>query len=213
MVRASLAAQGKSLDCSRHDTREFLQAGFSTMDISNVISNVAQKFIEDGYGMVEQTWRDVAEIRSVVDFKANTAVRLNQSDLLQALGKGGEIEHGTLSDETRTVQASTKALMIGITRQDLINDDLGVLSEVPRKLGWAAARTFNTDFWAALEAAVAANFTVGNGNYTTGALTLTTLAAAEALFLQHANSIWSWPLIFPTSLRSLCANILQQRKD
>jgi hypothetical protein len=78
--------------------------------------------------------------------------------------------------------------MIGITRQDIINDDLGVLSEVPRKLGWAAARTFNTDFWAALEAAVAANFTTGNGNKTTGALTLTTLAVAEALFLKLTDS-------------------------
>jgi len=107
------------------------------------------------------------------------------STLLKALAPNGEIQHGVLGDETRTIQADTKALMLAVTRKDLINDDLGVLSDTPRRLGFAAARTFNTDFWAALEAAVSANFPSNSNykNYTTGALTLTTLAAAEALFL------------------------------
>ena len=184
LIRAGLARSGKVLEVTRHDTREFLQAAFSTRDIANVLSNVANKFIAAGYGTVEQTWRKVAAVRPVVDFKANTGVRLVMSNLLQALAPSGEIQHGSLSDETRTVQADTKALMIGVSRKDIINDDLGVLSDIPSKLGYAAARTFNTDFWAAFEAAVAANFDDStNLNQTTGALTIATMGAAEALYL------------------------------
>jgi hypothetical protein len=185
LVKAAMAASGKVLEHSRHETREFLQAAFSTRDIANVLSNVANKFIREGYGTVENTWREVSAIRPVVDFKANTGVRLVMANLLKNLGPGGEIEHGQLSDETRTVQADTKALMLGISRKDIINDDLSVLSDIPRRLGYAAARTFNTDFWTVFEAAVAANFETGGtkANQTTGALTTTTLAAAEKLFL------------------------------
>jgi hypothetical protein len=171
------------LEYSRHETREFLQAAFSTRDIANVLSNVANKFVNEGYGAVEQTWRLISAVRPVVDFKANTGVRLIMSNLLQALGNDGKIQHGALSDEVRTVQADTKALMLAVTRKDIINDDLGVLSDIPRRLGFAAARTFNTDFWAAFEAAVATAFTSAHANTTTGALTITTLGTAEALFL------------------------------
>ena len=182
LVRVACALAGKSLDYSRHQTREFLQAAFSTRDIANVLAATANKFILEGYGSVEQTWRLISAIRPVVDFKANTGVRLVMSNLLQALAPDGEIQHGTLSDETRTVTADTKALMLGITRKDIINDDLAVLTDLPRRLGYAAARTFNVDFWAVLEAAVATAFTGDHANTTTGALTSTTLAVAEAMF-------------------------------
>jgi len=183
LVRAGLAISGKTLDSSRHQTRDFLQAAFSTRDIANILSNLANKFILEGYGTVEETWRAIASIRPVVDFKVNTGSRLIMTNLLQAMGPGGEISHGALSDDTRTVQADTKALMLGITRKDIINDDLNALSDLPRRLGYAAARTFNTDFWAALTAAVAAAFTGGHANTTTGALTMATLTVAERLFM------------------------------
>ena len=183
LVRVACNAAGKSLDYSRHETRDFLQAAFSTRDIADVVAATANKFILEGYGTVEDTWRKVASIRPVVDFKANTGVRLVMTDLLQSLAPSGEIQHGSLSDDTRTVTADTKALMLAVTRKDIINDDLGVLTDLPRRLGYAAARTFNTDFWAAFEAAVAAGFTEARGNYTSGALTSTTMAAAEALYL------------------------------
>jgi hypothetical protein len=190
LVRASLMAEGKSLDVTRHDTKAFIQAAFSSADIANVISASANKFVREGYGTVEQAWREVSNVRSVVDFKANTGVRLIMSNLLKALAPNGDIQHASISDETRTIQAGTKALMLTISRQDIINDDLGVLSDLPRRLGYASARTLNTDFWAAFKAALAANFSASapKSNQTTGALTTTSLAAAEALFLALKDS-------------------------
>jgi hypothetical protein len=190
LVRMACALAGKPLEYTRHQTREFLQAAFSTADISNVVSAVANKFILEGYGSVETTWRLVSSIRPVVDFKANTGVRLVMANLLQALAPNGEIKHGAISDDARTVTADTKALMLGITRKDIINDDLAVLTDLPRRLGYAAARTFNTDFWATFTAAVAANFSASAPklNQTTGALTSTTLAAAEALYLAQTDA-------------------------
>ncbi len=185
-IQAALATAGKSLTVNRHQTAEFLKAAFSTRNIANILSNVANKFVLQGYGTVEQAWREVAFRRSVVDFKTHTGVRLILGDLLKELGPNGEIKHGSLSDETRSIAADTKALMLSITRKDIINDDLGVLSDLPVRFGFAAGRTFNKDFWAALVAA-AGNFSAAAGAKpknltTTTALSIAGVTAAELLF-------------------------------
>jgi len=191
LVNASLAIEGKRLDCSRHDTRGFLQAAFSTRNIANVLSNLANKFIMAGYGEIEQAWREIANIRSVVDFKTNTGNRLIMSNLLKSLAAGGEIEHGKLSDETRTIKADTKALMLGVTRQDIINDDLNALTEIPFKLGQAAAMTLNQDFWTEFESDTNTRFTTSGdiiNRQTGGALSMANLTTAQTLFRKMKNS-------------------------
>ena len=154
-----------------------LRAAFSNADIPNVLSNVAHKFALAGFGAVGEDWRKVSRAVPVTDFKAVKGVRLVMGGLLKPLAKGGELRHVDLSDEARSIQAATKGSIIGITREDLINDDLGVLSMIPERFGQMAGRTINRDVFAALTALPASAF----GANTTGALSLDTLASAYAL--------------------------------
>ena len=154
-----------------------LRAAFSNADIPNVLSNVAHKFALAGFGAVGEDWRKVSRSVPVTDFKAVKGVRLVMGGLLKPLAKGGELRHVDLSDEARSIQAATKGSIIGITREDLINDDLGVLSTIPERFGHMAGRTINRDVFAALTALSASDF----GANTTGALSLDTLASAYAL--------------------------------
>ena len=154
-----------------------LRAAFSNADIPNVLSNVAHKFALVGFGAVGEDWRKVSRAIPVTDFKAVKGVRLVMGGLLQPLAKGGELRHVDLSDEARTIQAATKGSIVGITREDLINDDLGVLAAVPERFGQMAGRTINRDVFAALTALKASDF----GANTTGALSLDTLATAYGL--------------------------------
>lgn len=182
LIRATCAAEGKPLNASRHEPFEMVKAAFSTANFANILSNVQNKFILQGFFPIEQAWREISYVRNVKDFKPNTGVRFVMATLLKALAPTGEIQHGVMSDEARTVQADTKALMLSITRKDLINDDLGILSEAPMALGQNSALTFNVDFWAAFKAAVATMFTSGHKNTTTGPLTAATLTIARNLF-------------------------------
>ncbi len=153
-----------------------IRAAFSSADIPNVLSNVAHKFVLAGFGAVGDEWRQISRAVPVVDFKAVKGVRLVMGGLLKALSKGGELKHVDLSDEARSVQAATKGSIIGITREDLINDDLGVLALIPERFGQMAGRTINKDVFGSLS-------TTGSdyGANTSGALTLDNLAAAYAL--------------------------------
>ena len=161
-----------------------LKAAFSTADIPNVLSNVAHKFVLAGFGAVGDEWRKISRAVPVVDFKAVKGVRLVMGGLLKSLAKGGELQHVDLSDEPRTIQAATKGSIVGITREDLINDDLGVLSLIPERFGQMAGRTINKDVFGALS-------TTGSdyGANTSGALAVATLATAYglALAIKDAN--------------------------
>jgi hypothetical protein len=177
---------------SFRDTRAILQhafapqvqAGFSSVDISGILSNVANKFLLEGFFLVEKVWRNICGVRSVRDFKQITSYRLTGSDQYEKVGPDGELKHGTLGNESYTNQADTYGLMLQITRQDIINDDLGAITTVPRKLGRGAGLKINDVFWTAF-LDNATFFTVARGNYLSGAgsaLGIDGLTDAEVAF-------------------------------
>ena len=153
-----------------------LRAAFSNAVIPNVLSNVAHKFVMAGFGAVGDDWRKVSRPVSVVDFKEIKGVRLVMGGVLKPLGKGGELQHVDLSDDARALKAATKGSIVGITREDLVNDDLSVLSLVPERFGQMAGRTINKDVFGKIST-TASDY----GANTTGALALDALAAAYAL--------------------------------
>jgi hypothetical protein len=124
-----------------------IEAEFSTVDIGGILSNVANKFLLDGFFSVERTWRNVCAVRNVSDFKTVTSYRLIGKDQYELVAPGGEIKHGTLGNETYSNRADTYGLMLSIDRRDVINDDLGAITTVPQKLGRGSGLKINDVFW------------------------------------------------------------------
>lgn len=143
--------------------------GFSTISLPGILSNVANKFLIQGFTSVEEGWRDIARVRSVRDFKQTTSYTLSGAFGYEKMGPGGELKHATPTETSYTNRAETYGKMFAITRQDLINDDLGALTEVPMRLGRGAATKFNEVFWTEFLAGVTAFFATGNGNVISGA--------------------------------------------
>ena len=125
-----------------------LEAGFSTVDIGGILSNVANKFLLEGFFSVERTWRNICASRNVSDFKTVTSYRLIGTDQYEQVAPGGELKHGTLGNEIYTNKADTYGLMLSVDRRDIINDDLGAITTVPRKLGRGSGLKINDVFWA-----------------------------------------------------------------
>ncbi len=57
-----------------------IEAGLSTIDIGGILSNVANKFLLEGFFSVERTWRNITAVRNVSDFKTVTSYRLVGKD-------------------------------------------------------------------------------------------------------------------------------------
>lgn len=196
-------------------------SGFSTLDIGNVTSATANKFIHRGWNMIDQAALKIAKIQPVNDFKTATTVSLTDSVIYEKVGPAGEIKHGTLSDLTYTNKADTYAKMLAITRQDIINDDLGALTDVPTKLGSGAMKKLNDIFWTEFLLQVSLSFFAsGNANINTGVATMTTggLAATETIFMNQTNPDGS-PLglqpkliVVPTALHTAARTLMNSER-
>jgi hypothetical protein len=137
-----------------------ISAEFSSISFPVALSNVMNKFMLDGYTSVDpnhadpvnktQAWKHFARVTSVQDFKPHYRVRMVASLLLQRLLKGGEIQHGTAGEQSYMLTADTKAIMLGLTRKDLINDDMSILSSLPTHFGIGSAQTVANDIYACL---------------------------------------------------------------
>lgn len=175
----------------RGNEGDILRAAFSTEDIAGILSNVANKFLLEGWTMVEDTWKQIAAVRPVNDFKQVTSYRLTGDQMYEVVAPDGELKHGKLANESFTNQANTYGKMMAITRQDQINDDLGALTAVPRMLGRGGALKFNLVFWTAFMNN-ATFFVAGNNNYQVGTpgtvLSIDSLTAAELLFLNQVDT-------------------------
>lgn len=187
-------------------------AGLSTINIGGILSNVANKFLLQGFMGVEQVWRQIAAIASVRDFKQVTSYRLTGSEMYKKISPGGEIRHGDLGEETFTNQAETYGLMLSVSRTNIINDDLGAITSVPKKLGRGAGLKINDVFWAEF-LDDASFFSVGNENLLSDALDIDGVGAAEQAFFEmedpEGNPLGVVPkiLLVPPALNSVAKEI------
>ena len=194
-----------------------LEAGFSTVDIGGILSNVANKFLLEGFFAVERTWRNICAVRNVSDFKTVTSYRLIGKDQYEQVAPGGELKHGTLGNETYTNRADTYGLLLSIDRRDIINDDLGAITTVPRKLGRGSGLKINDVFWATF-LNNSAFFSADNKNLLAGTdtvLGIDGLTKAEVAFMDLTDSdgkpigIMPAILLVPTSLSAMATQLFK----
>src|SRR5690606_37595196 len=86
----------------RHAFGRGIEASFSSIDIGGILSNVANKFLLEGFFSVERVWRNICAVRNVSDFKTVTSYRLIGKDQYELVEPGGELKHGTLGNEQFT---------------------------------------------------------------------------------------------------------------
>jgi phage major head subunit gpT-like protein len=144
-----------------------LRAAFATHNISNILAATYGKYLLSGFEAVESVWEQISLVRPLNDLKAATGVRLDGGFVFDEVGNDGKLKSADAGDAARTLQAKTYGRMSSITRTDIINDDLGALTAVPRRLGRGAALKFNQVFWAAFEASNSSYFqgaVAGAGN-------------------------------------------------
>jgi hypothetical protein len=192
---------------------------FSTVSIPNVLAATANKFLREGWDAVDMTPMAIAAVRPVRDFKQITTVSLTGHLMFEELGASGEIKHGEIADMTYTNQADTYARMLAITRKDIINDDLGALTSVPRRLGRGGALKLNDIFWTTFLDNTSF-FASGNSNVNTGVADMTVggIEATETIFLDQTDpdskplGVQPNILLVPTAIKAAALSLMASER-
>ena len=155
----------------------------STSDFPVLLEEVINKTLRGAYATQADTWRRFCAVGTVSDFKVNRRYRLGSFSNIDAINENGEFKNKAIPDgEKSTIQVATKGNIINLTRQMVINDDLGAFVGLAASLGRAAKRTVEADVYALL----AQNSGAGPTMADTGILFNTTAITTAG---GHANRV------------------------
>lgn len=164
VARASLARAG--VKCEGLDKMQIVGLAFtqSTSDFPILLENVLHKTLQQAYALAPDTWSRFCAIGSVSDFRAHKRYRTGSIGNLDTLTELGEFKHKVIPDgEADSVTASTRGNIITISRQGIINDDLGAFTGLASSLGRAARRTIEAAVYARLAENSGAGPTLSDG--------------------------------------------------
>ncbi len=127
------------------DAEVITRAGLhATGDLSNLLGTLAGKVLAASYQSAPSGLKTVCRRGAPHnDFKGRNVLRRGELPTLETVAEGGEITRGTITDGKNSYSIVTKAKIFAITRQALVNDDLGAFADVAAGWGSAAAETEN----------------------------------------------------------------------
>jgi len=164
----------------------------SNSDFPALLGDAANRAVLRGYQEVEEQFDQFTRPVNLSDFKPTNLVGLGAFSNLDIVPEGGEYKYGTFSEQAQSARLVTFGKLFSITRQAVINDDLGVFNDVPRKMGQAAKRTIANAVYQLLLSNPTlkdghALFSAEHGNLLPGAIISTTSVDAmqSAMALQE----------------------------
>lgn len=184
-------------------------SGNAMVSLGGILGNVANKSLLKAYKAVDSIIHDIAARATNSDFKAHTRYRLTGNAMLEEVGADGQIKTFNLGEESYSNKLKTVAKMVQLSRQMMINDDLGAFLELPRILGRGAALRLNKSVFELLLANPGNFFSTANKNLITGAgsaLSIEALSAAEKLFLDLVDKEGDPVMVTPKTLLTSTAN-------
>lgn len=140
MAIESLGRQGISTRGMSAD-EIFTRAAHTSSDFPLVMSNATNKVALDTYKAAESPLKSLCRQRTLPNFKESSAIRLGDMGRLEPLNEAGEIKATSRAETGETMKLETFARGLTVTRELLINDDLGLLGDMTAALGEAAAQT------------------------------------------------------------------------
>jgi len=169
---------------------ELVKFALSTSDFPNVLANVANKTLLDAYQYAAPTYKRWAKQSTAPDFKPVSRLRIGEFPAFTKLAEGGTITFGSTTETREQYAIGTYAKGLQITREMIINDDLGAIQQLFAGIGVQAAVLENSTVYAVLTGNPTmsdgtALFHANHGNLagTGGAISITTLDAGTAAMM------------------------------
>ncbi|MEX2964216.1 ClpP-like prohead protease/major capsid protein fusion protein [Microbulbifer sp. TYP-18] len=143
MEIARLMLQSRRIDIAGMDKMALVAAAFThtSSDFGSVLANTANKAMLKGYEEAAEVFPQFTGVGNLSDFKIATRTDLGSFPTLTKVAEGAEFHYVTMGERAETAMLATYGKLFSITRQAIINDDLGVFTRIPMKMGRAAIRT------------------------------------------------------------------------
>ena len=226
LARESLVREG--LTANYADRLELAREAInSTSTFPIALSNVANKSLVQGYETAPATFDAWTGKGSNRDFKPAKRILLSETAELKLVPEGGQFKDSKLEEAGNDVRVLTYGRTFSLTRQAIINDDLGVFKDIASKFGRSAKDTINSMVYGLLTGNTVlsdgkALFGTDRGNLAaTGAeLSVASLSAGVAAMRRQKHigenrnlNIAPTYLIIPPELEALAYELVKSTVD
>jgi len=126
------------------DKEELIQRAMSTSDFPVLLSNVANKMLDMAFSEAEGTFDVWTQAVDVKDFKQGVAAHMQTGGKLQKIAENGELKNIEFGEHGETFKLESYGAKFRVTRQMLINDDLGAFQKFFEEFGSMARRSANS---------------------------------------------------------------------
>lgn len=144
-----ISASGMSRQEIAEAAMQVRSSGMQTVDaFPTILANVLNKSLRFGYEAAPQTFRPLSKVSYVPDFKEVARVQLSEAPTLEPVGEHGQFKHGDMGETSERFHVETFGKIVSLTRQTIINDDIGAFTRIPRAFGVQAAQLESDVVWA-----------------------------------------------------------------
>ena len=119
----------------------------STSDFPAIFENALNKRLMAAYQVQEPTYRKISTRMDFTDFRPHPISGIGDLAGLLPVGETGEIKSGSTSDKKEMVVAQALGRQFRITRQMMINDDLGAIETLLTRRGIMVAASEDAIFY------------------------------------------------------------------
>lgn len=219
LARASLTERGVGV--ATYNPMQMIGMAFthSTSDFGNILLDVANKAILLGWEENDETFGKWTKKGQLSDFKTAHRVGLGAFPSLRKVREGAEYKYVTLNDKGETIALATYGELFSISRQAIINDDMNMLTDVPKKLGEAAKATIGDLVYAVLVdnekmSDKKALFSADHKNMITGGMDVETISAGRTAMRQQKEgertlNIRPAFMLVPTTLETQATQVVK----
>lgn len=139
----TLEREGRS-NARYMDDENLIRAALTgTGAFPNIMATTVNKAVATAYQAAPTTFETFTSTGSMSDFKPTKSVRISEAGELVEIKENGEFKFDELTDTGVDKILLTYGRSFGFTRQAIINDDLGMLTKIPRSYAAAARRGLN----------------------------------------------------------------------
>ena len=127
---------------------EILTRAFeSTSDFPFVFENVLNKSLLARYELHAPTYRNIADERPFRDFRPHPQIRVGEFPAPQPVSETGELQYGSSADVGTNVSVVPYGVVFPVSRQMLVNDELGAIDQLLANAGTIVSAFENTAFF------------------------------------------------------------------
>lgn len=129
--RAGISTTGLAVD-------SLVTRALTTSDFPGILGDAVNRSLRQAYTVAPSGARLLARQTTARDFRAKRRAILGEAPALEKVNEHGEFRSGAVNEAVETYAVATFGKIIGISRQALVNDDLGAFADLPAAMGAAA---------------------------------------------------------------------------